>query len=164
MNGTRADGSTLISQNGAPIYSAFFQQSACDPCHRQPALCREGPQRRAARAARAVRLQRPDRRGRGVQLDAAAARRFICGVRRRRRRPVRHDGGENRRLRSDHRGRRPRQAAGARRGSSGATHTINNAGAHRRGVEDPVDHRRRRALLARDIRAGSRCCARPSRR
>src|SRR5437588_356990 len=28
MNGTRADGSTLISQNGAPIYSAFFQQSS----------------------------------------------------------------------------------------------------------------------------------------
>jgi aryl-alcohol dehydrogenase len=28
MRGTRADGSTLISQNGAPIYSAFFQQSS----------------------------------------------------------------------------------------------------------------------------------------
>ena len=28
MNGTRADGSTLISQSGAPIYSAFFQQSS----------------------------------------------------------------------------------------------------------------------------------------
>jgi aryl-alcohol dehydrogenase len=28
MNGTRADGSTLMSQNGAPIYSAFFQQSS----------------------------------------------------------------------------------------------------------------------------------------
>lgn len=28
MNGTRADGSTLISQNGRPIYSAFFQQSS----------------------------------------------------------------------------------------------------------------------------------------
>src|SRR5258707_13438578 len=28
MNGTRADGSTLHSQNGKPIYSAFFQQSS----------------------------------------------------------------------------------------------------------------------------------------
>jgi aryl-alcohol dehydrogenase len=28
MRGTRADGSTLISRNGAPIYSAFFQQSS----------------------------------------------------------------------------------------------------------------------------------------
>jgi aryl-alcohol dehydrogenase len=28
MNGTRADGSTLMSQNSAPIYSAFFQQSS----------------------------------------------------------------------------------------------------------------------------------------
>jgi aryl-alcohol dehydrogenase len=27
-SGTRADGSTLMSQNGAPIYSAFFQQSS----------------------------------------------------------------------------------------------------------------------------------------
>ena len=28
MNGTRADGSTLHSQNGTPVYSAFFQQSS----------------------------------------------------------------------------------------------------------------------------------------
>jgi aryl-alcohol dehydrogenase len=28
MRGTRPDGSTLMSQNGAPIYSAFFQQSS----------------------------------------------------------------------------------------------------------------------------------------
>ncbi len=28
MRGTRADGSTLMSQNGAPVYSAFFQQSS----------------------------------------------------------------------------------------------------------------------------------------
>jgi aryl-alcohol dehydrogenase len=28
MRGTRPDGSTLVSQNGAPIYSAFFQQSS----------------------------------------------------------------------------------------------------------------------------------------
>lgn len=28
MSGTRADGSTLMSQGGAPIYSAFFQQSS----------------------------------------------------------------------------------------------------------------------------------------
>jgi len=28
MNGTRADGSTLMSQHGKPIYSAFFQQSS----------------------------------------------------------------------------------------------------------------------------------------
>jgi aryl-alcohol dehydrogenase len=28
MHGTRADGSTLISKNGAPVYSAFFQQSS----------------------------------------------------------------------------------------------------------------------------------------
>ena len=28
MDGTRADGSTLLSRNGAPIYSAFFQQSS----------------------------------------------------------------------------------------------------------------------------------------
>jgi aryl-alcohol dehydrogenase len=28
MNGTRADGSTLLSQNGAPVFSAFFQQSS----------------------------------------------------------------------------------------------------------------------------------------
>src|SRR5438874_853125 len=28
MHGTRADGSTLMSKNGAPIYSAFFQQSS----------------------------------------------------------------------------------------------------------------------------------------
>jgi aryl-alcohol dehydrogenase len=27
-NGTRADGSTLLSKNGAPVYSAFFQQSS----------------------------------------------------------------------------------------------------------------------------------------
>ena len=28
MGGTRADGSTLMQQNGAPVYSAFFQQSS----------------------------------------------------------------------------------------------------------------------------------------
>ncbi|HXQ82691.1 MAG TPA: NAD(P)-dependent alcohol dehydrogenase [Xanthobacteraceae bacterium] len=28
MRGTRADGSTLISKNGAPVYSAYFQQSS----------------------------------------------------------------------------------------------------------------------------------------
>jgi aryl-alcohol dehydrogenase len=28
MKGTRADGSTLLSQNGAPVFSAFFQQSS----------------------------------------------------------------------------------------------------------------------------------------
>ena len=28
MSGTRADGSTLLSKNGAPVYSAFFQQSS----------------------------------------------------------------------------------------------------------------------------------------
>ena len=28
MNGTRADGSTLLSKNGNPVYSAFFQQSS----------------------------------------------------------------------------------------------------------------------------------------
>src|ERR1700744_3977264 len=28
MKGTRADGSTLMSKNGAPVYSAFFQQSS----------------------------------------------------------------------------------------------------------------------------------------
>jgi aryl-alcohol dehydrogenase len=28
MSGTRADGSTLIAQDGAPVYSAFFQQSS----------------------------------------------------------------------------------------------------------------------------------------
>ena len=28
MGGTRADGSTLLSKNGAPVYSAFFQQSS----------------------------------------------------------------------------------------------------------------------------------------
>jgi aryl-alcohol dehydrogenase len=28
MHGTRADGSTLMSRNGAPVYSAFFQQSS----------------------------------------------------------------------------------------------------------------------------------------
>jgi aryl-alcohol dehydrogenase len=28
MRGTRPDGSTLMSQNGAPVYSAFFQQSS----------------------------------------------------------------------------------------------------------------------------------------
>ena len=28
MGGTRPDGSTLMSQNGAPVYSAFFQQSS----------------------------------------------------------------------------------------------------------------------------------------
>jgi aryl-alcohol dehydrogenase len=28
MRGTRADGSTLMSRNGAPLYSAFFQQSS----------------------------------------------------------------------------------------------------------------------------------------
>jgi len=28
MKGTRADGSTILSKNGAPVYSAFFQQSS----------------------------------------------------------------------------------------------------------------------------------------
>src|SRR5262249_60649962 len=28
MNGTRVDGSTLHSKDGAPVYSAFFQQSS----------------------------------------------------------------------------------------------------------------------------------------
>jgi aryl-alcohol dehydrogenase len=28
MNGTRADGSTLLSRNGAPVFGAFFQQSS----------------------------------------------------------------------------------------------------------------------------------------
>jgi aryl-alcohol dehydrogenase len=28
MSGTRADGSTLMTRNGAPVYSAFFQQSS----------------------------------------------------------------------------------------------------------------------------------------
>src|ERR1700683_4563916 len=28
MKGTRADGSTLLARNGAPVYGAFFQQSS----------------------------------------------------------------------------------------------------------------------------------------
>jgi aryl-alcohol dehydrogenase len=32
MRGTRADGSTLMSKNGAPVYSAFFQQSSFATC------------------------------------------------------------------------------------------------------------------------------------
>src|SRR4029453_10183700 len=31
MRGTRADGSTLMSKDGAPVYSAFFQQSSFAP-------------------------------------------------------------------------------------------------------------------------------------
>ena len=46
----------------------------CDLRDRQRALRREGAQRCAARTARAVRLQRADRRRRGAQLDAAAGR------------------------------------------------------------------------------------------
>ena len=56
----------------------------CDLRHRQRALRREGPERCAARAAWAVRVQRPDRRRRGAQLHAAAAGRRVRGVRRRR--------------------------------------------------------------------------------
>jgi aryl-alcohol dehydrogenase len=32
MNGTRADGSTLHSKDGKPVYSAFFQQSSFGNC------------------------------------------------------------------------------------------------------------------------------------
>ena len=83
-------------------------------CAHPGALRREGAQRRAARTARAARLQRADRRRRGAQCHQAEARRQFRGVRRRRGRPVRADGGEDRRLRSHHRGRHPCAPARAR--------------------------------------------------
>ena len=106
MNGTRADGSTLHSQNGKPVYSAFFQQSSFGNF----TIANE-------RFAVKVRNDAPleilgplacgGQTGAGAVLNVMKpqARRQLRGVRRRRGRAVGPDGGQDRRLRSDHRGR-----------------------------------------------------------
>ena len=119
MRGTRADGSTLMRKNGAPVYSAFFQQSS----FATHAIANERFAVKVRNDAPLellgpVRLQRPDRRRRGAQLDAAAGRRFVRRVRRRRRRAIGPDGGEDRGLRSDHRGRHARRIGSRSRASS----------------------------------------------
>ena len=115
MSGTRPDGSTLMSQNGAPVYSAFFQQSS----FATHAIANE-------RFAVKVRSDAPldllgpfacsGQTGAGAVLntmqpepgDALAV--FgvgavgLSGV----------NGGEDRRMRSDHRHRYSRRAACAR--------------------------------------------------
>ena len=49
IGGTRADGSTLLSKDGAPVYSAFFQQSSFGTfAHHAGALGGESARRRAA--------------------------------------------------------------------------------------------------------------------
>ena len=78
-SGTRADGSTLMCVGDDPVYSAFFQQSSFGT----HAISNERfvvkvRKRRAARPARAVRLQHPDRRRRGAQRDAAEAGRQLA--------------------------------------------------------------------------------------
>ena len=94
-------------KDGKPVYSAFFQQSSFGNFtianERFAVKVRNDvPLEHALRA----RLRRPNRRRRRAQCDEAESRRQFCGVRRRRGRPVGADGGEDRRLRSDHRGRR----------------------------------------------------------
>jgi branched-chain amino acid transport system substrate-binding protein len=47
MRGTRADGSTLLAKNGAPVYSAFFQQSSFGTFALTQVLRSKGAQGRA---------------------------------------------------------------------------------------------------------------------
>ena len=112
MNGTRADGSTLLSKNGAPVYSAFFQQSSFGTF----ALTQERYAVKVRKDAPlellgSARLQRPDRGGRRPQRHEAEAGRQLRRVRRRRGGTVGVDGGEDRGLRSHHCGRRARRIA-----------------------------------------------------
>ena len=66
--GTRADGSTLLARNGAPVYSAFFQQSSFGTyALTQARLHRQSAPRCAARIIGSARLQRSDRRRRCPQ-------------------------------------------------------------------------------------------------
>ena len=103
MNGTRADGSTLHSKDGKPIYSAFFQQSSFGNFtianERFAVKVRnDAPLEQRLRSC----LRRADRRRRGAQCDEAACGRQFRGVRRRRGRAIRLDGRQDCRLRSDH--------------------------------------------------------------
>ena len=104
MSGTRADGSTLMSAGGTPVYSAFFQQSSFG----DHAIANE-------RFAVKVRKDAPldllgplacsGQTGAGAVLNSCSRSPgdALRRVRRRRGRLVRPDGSENRRLRSDHR-------------------------------------------------------------
>ncbi len=164
MRGTRPDGSTLMSRGRrAGLQRVLPAILVCDLRHRQRAVCGEGQKRCAARAARAVRLQRADRRRRGAQLDAPRAGRRHCRVRRRSGRVVRPDGGKNRTLRSDHRGRHPRPAPCARtRARCDACHQSQRPHRHRR--RDPQDHRRRACASRSRLRPSRTSCARRSKR
>ena len=162
--GTRADGSTLHSQNGKPVYSAFFQQSSFGNF----TIANE---RFAVKVRNDAPLEHVCALACGGQTGAGAvlnvmkphAGRQLRGVRRRRGRPIRPDGGEDRRLRSDHRGRCARASADA--GARARRHPHHQSSRpHRCGGRDPQDHRPRRALLAGDLGASRRCCAKRSRR
>jgi hypothetical protein len=106
MRGTRADGSTLMSQGGAPVYSAFFQQSSFATY----AIANERfavKVRKDARTARTFRLQRPDRGRCSAQCDAAKSGRRVRRVWCRGRGTIWPHGGQDRGLRSGHCGGHP---------------------------------------------------------
>ena len=113
MSGTRADGSTLHSKDGKPIYSAFFQQSSFGTYtianERYAVKVRNDAPLESLGAAR---LRRADRRRRGAQCRCSRSRATalaVFGVG-----AVGLSGlmaAQDRRLRSDHRGRRARASA-----------------------------------------------------
>ena len=150
MRGTRADGSTLMRKDGAPVYSAFFQQSSFAThaianerfvvkVRKDAPLELLGPfacsgQTGAGAVLNSMKPQAGDSFavfGVGaVGLSGLMAAR-IAGCD-----PIIAVDVHDERL------------ALAR--ALGASHTINHTRPHRRGRGDPQDHRRRRALLARD--------------
>ena len=153
--GTRADGSTLLAKNGAPVYSAFFQQSSFGTF----ALSQErytvkvrndaplellGPLACSGQtgAGAVLNVMKPVA-GESIAIFGVGA----VGI-------VGADGGENRRLRSDHCGGRSRLAAGARPRARRYPYDQPQC-LRRRGRRNSQDQRWRRALLAGNVgRAG----------
>ena len=97
-SGRRADGSIPMSRNGEPVYSCFFQQSSFASFAVAPAKDVVNPPRRADRSVGSARLWIADRRRCGAECDAAGRGTINRGVRGRRGRPRRVDGGADCRL------------------------------------------------------------------
>ena len=156
MRGTRPDGSTLMRKGGAPVYSAFFQQSS----FATHAIANERYMVKVRKDA-PLELLGPfacsGQTGAGAVLNSMQPRAgdsfAVFGVG-----AVglsASDGGQNSRLRSDHRRRRARRPPYARARARRYARD-QSPRTQRRGRGNPQDHRRRRALLARDIGAACR--------
>ena len=142
MNGTRADGSTLHAKDGKPVYSAFFQQSSFGNF----TIANE---RFAVKVRNDVPLTSVCALACGGQTGAGAVLNVMApkpgdsfavfgvgtvGL-------AAPDGGQDRRLRSDHRGRCARASPEA--GARTRRHPHHQSRRpHRRGGRNPEHHRR----------------------